>query len=500
MKVSTWQNCYDNQWSGLIVSEAFSHPAKFSPGLIQKIYSYGIERGWFAAGDVIGDPFGGIGGGGIFAAYARLKWVGVEIEEKFINLCHENFMLHADIWKAHGYPIPIYLQGDSRRFSEIVGGLAGIITSPPYVDQGVCDRNGIDESKLGKHGPNSQALAGGYGKSNGQIGQLKAGDLKAIVTSPPYISGGHHPDQTGAWGGKSQSVDRDVSGYGNESGQIGKLKPGELSAVVTSPPYADSVNAKSHGIDWTKADPEQTGNRKRGPGCKHEETFRSQLTYSDNPANIGKLSAVVTSPPFTQDQPCASQTKVKNQGYEALKSPKKRHIPADPGNIGNLKMDSIVTSPPYSEGIGHKMKIGGPASDNHPERVEMQRRYTESMSSENNIGKENGETYWQAMAQVYTECWKALKPGGYLIVVVKAYVKNKKRVPLPQQTLKLLIHLGFEPIERIKAMLTKETIQGGLFGEDIVNRKERKSFFRRLAESKGSPRIDFEEVLVVRKP
>jgi hypothetical protein len=85
-----------------------------------------------------------------------------------------------------------------------------------------------------------------------------------------------------------------------------------------------------------------------------------------------------------------------------------------------------------------------------------------------------------------------------LVVVVKSYVKAGKRVPLPMQTLKLLIHLGFTPIERIKAMLVEETVTPGLFG-DVTKIKERKSFFRRLAEKKGSPRIDFEEVLIVRK-
>lgn len=36
----------------------------------------------------------------------------------------------------------------------------------------------------------------------------------------------------------------------------------------------------------------------------------------------------------------------------------------------------------------------------------------------------------------------------------------------------------------------------GLFKED---RKERKSFFRRLAEKKGSPRIDWEDILCMEK-
>ena len=63
----------------------------------------------------------------------------------------------------------------------------------------------------------------------------------------------------------------------------------------------------------------------------------------------------------------------------------------------------------------------------------------------------------------------------------------------------MLESLGFEPVERIRAMLVKEDRQPGLFGEDVVKTTERKSFFRRLAEKKGSPRIDWEEVLMVRK-
>jgi hypothetical protein len=48
-------------------------------------------------------------------------------------------------------------------------------------------------------------------------------------------------------------------------------------------------------------------------------------------------------------------------------------------------------------------------------------------------------------------------------------------------------------------MLVKETNHAGLFGT-ITEKKERKSFFRRLAEKKGSPEINYEVVLCTRKP
>ena len=62
------------------------------------------------------------------------------------------------------------------------------------------------------------------------------------------------------------------------------------------------------------------------------------------------------------------------------------------------------------------------------------------------------------------------------------------------------VNIGFDLFLRVKASLVKETRLPGLFGKPVVHRKERKSFFRRLAESKGSPPIDWEEVIWARKP
>jgi len=395
MKLTTWKNCYDNQWQGLIVPEAFSHPAKFSPGLIQKIYSYGLENGWFAAGDVIGDPFGGICGGGIFAAFAKLQWIGLELEAKFVDLAKQNIELHRPTWEAHGYPVPVVLQGDSRRFSEIVGKCAAICTSPPFVDS------------------------------------LTSKDEKFNAIARP--------------GRTDQNSD-----YGQTPGQIGKLKAGDLKAIVTSPPYADSEQSRDGDFVLNS-----TGVNPTPRKLKTRSYFPAE---TDNPANIGKLSAVVTSPPFEKQQ--------------------------SGGGIGK----ALRGEGDYPWQFMNRSRKGGSLPG-----------YMCQGNSDGQIADEKDETYWSACRQVYSECHKALKPGGHMIVVVKAYVKNKKRVPLPQQTLKLLIHLGFEPIERIKAMLTKESVNAGLFGKDIISKKERKSFFRRLAESKGSPKIDFEEILVVRK-
>lgn len=416
----TWHGCYNDSWRDVIVPEAFAHPAKFAPGLIRRIYTHGLERGYWRKGDMIGDPFGGIAGGGVIGAYLGLRWLGVELEAKFVALGRKNIALHRRKWEVVGDPEPVLVQGDSREFASIVRGhLDAVVTSPPYGTMDGHTSLGHPELHQDGHGILNHTTTGSkpgdekYGDTPGQIGALKSGDLDAVVTSPPYgdrtaiqdqnfyekkcVQTGRNPTSAHAQG---------INTYGSTPGQIGALKSGDLDAVVTSPPWATAQ--------------EGGGIRKDGVVMQRD-------------GRIDKLG---------------------NDGYQAEKHG------STPGQIGVLKSGSIQN--PQSE------------IENEP------------------------DTYWTAMHAVYTQCILALKPGGVMAVVIKDYVKAGERVPLCDQTLALLVSLGFEPIERVRAMLVTETVEAGLFGE-IVTHKERKSFFRRLAEKKGSPRIDWEEVLFVRK-
>jgi DNA modification methylase len=68
MKLTKWQGCYESGWKGEIADESFAHPAKFARSLIRRIVAhlsehYGLERG-----QVVIDPFGGVGLGGVVCA------------------------------------------------------------------------------------------------------------------------------------------------------------------------------------------------------------------------------------------------------------------------------------------------------------------------------------------------------------------------------------------------------------------------------------------------
>lgn len=723
--VLTWHGCYDDGWRGAITDESFQHPAKMARGLLERIVTHGFTRGWWKLGDVIGDPFGGIGSTGLIGAYHGLRVVSVELEPKFVRLSHGNFFLHLDRLQTLDAPLPIFLQGDSRRFAEIVGPVASLMTSPPYgwrtepgrrgnaerearlpaadrmgasahgdgyghtegqigcmgngdfaavlssppYAQAVNTRNGIDVSKCEKAGKTSQAHGRGYGAETGQIAECAVGNIGAVLSSPPYAGAesavGHHNGidySKSSNGGKSATAARQAAGeaYGRESGQIASLPTGDVAGVVTSPPFSvdqpcasqskftyyndmkspkkrdhqmasagniqalavgavDSVitsppyqdsrltgerNFQSQKMpdaqrasenpgegygktdgqisglaggtvkgvitsppfrdcrsDTTKSQPTKGG----GPCAERHHTTQAGAGYGQAEGQIdalptGSLSGLVTSPPYADtavEKHSAGVDMRKNwetyrqsggglsyDGYvlcsppyadglshgggREMKQPhSERHdknldamlrgYGEEPGQIGGVRsigtVDGAVTSPPWENNVegamrGDKWKDpskallagrGNGASDEARLR-QLERDNAKTYgTSDGQIGQEKAETYWQAMLQVYRQCFLAIRPGGVMAIVVKDYVKDKKRVPLCDQTLQLLEHIGFEPVERIRAMLVKETKRQGLFGEHHEKR-ERKSFFRRLAEAKGSPRIDWEEVLVVRVP
>lgn len=85
--------------------------------------------------------------------------------------------------------------------------------------------------------------------------------------------------------------------------------------------------------------------------------------------------------------------------------------------------------------------------------------------------------------------------GGHAVFVVKSFVRDKKIVDFPGQWAQLCEAVGFRLLHHHRASLVEHSGTQGGFDEDKEIRVERKSFFRRLAEAKGSPRIDHESVL-----
>lgn len=397
--VTEWRGCYDDSWNGVLVPDAFAHPAKFARGLIRRIYQHMLDSGYIAAGDSVVDPFGGVGLGGLDAMTFGLHWTGCELEPRFVELGNRNIdkwqrdlaMLNGTLGTAR------LLQGDSRRLLAVVGGgMGAAVGSPPFGDQLPShDDFQPPHDSTARLGVNYETA---YGNSPGQLGTMPPGDYAAAVSSPPF-SGDKNLMAVNGQGVRSDMVARRgivESDTQQSPGNLATLRADDagFSAAVSSPPYADAVNG--------------TG---EGPGARHD-------TIHHNGDNSFKASS--------------------DSGYGST-----------PGNVGN----------------------------------------------------DQGDTFWAASRLIVEQTYAALRPGGYAAWVTKCFVRKGAIVPFSDQWQQLCAAVGFEPVERIAAMLVDDHgVQLDIFGGATRKRKQRKSFFRLLAEKNGAPPIDNEDVIIVRKP
>lgn len=395
-----WTGCYRDGWKGIITEASFAHPAKFSRGLIRRIYEHAVDKGWLIADDVIIDPFGGIALGGFDAAMFGAHWIGCELEAKFVELAEENIAE----WRHRyghrpGYGSARIVQGDSRRLSEVLREVQICVSSPSFGDARPAGGLATGATENTTHAP----LGSSYHA-------LERG-LSLAISSLPYGGDSGKSDKTGHSRAERRAEEKGLrqglgcfktsESYGASEGQLGAMRDKGFDLSVSSLPYENSVNSGESGIDWDKAKrPERwAGNRKRN-GC----------------------------------QAAAS----------------------------------------------HEMKYG---------------------DSDAQAGAKGGEDFWSAARQIVEETYKVLAPGAHAIWVVKGFVRKRTYVDFPDQWRQLCEAVGFETLHWHNAMLVEQgTQQHRLDGGVDDNSVERKSFFRRLAESKGSPRIDFEVVLCMVKP
>lgn len=413
-----WRGLYCEGWTGLIAPEAFAHPAKFSRGLIRRIYQHAIAQGWLQAGQVVADPFGGVALGALHAMQNGLHWIGIELEEKFVALAQQNI----DLWNArYAAHLPTWgsaaiLQGDSRQLCEVVKGATGVVGSPPFgnsdMRKGGSDLLRTNRLQTGRNpdapGSISNTTTVPYGNSEYNLGNFPAreGDFDAAMGSPPYVRHGTGHDGACIRLNDAEDARREAEGcrrrpaYGEAIGQLAALPEGDprevIDGVCGSPPFQGSM-AQAHG-----------------GGCLAAEN---------------------------------------DERYAGLGIVKWKHRQSDYGN------------------------------------------------TDGQLGQSSGDTFWSASRQIMQQVYAILKPGGVAIWVCKRFVRNKQIVEFSQQWAQLGIACGFEPLEWIRAWLVEDRgAQFALNGDLVKRRVERKSFFRRLAESKGSPRIDWEDVIVQRKP
>jgi hypothetical protein len=456
-KVDDWRGLYSEGWQGEIAPDAFSHPAKFSRALIRAIYDHAAGEGWLAAGDVVVDPFGGVALGGIDAMRLGCHWIGCELEQKFVDLGRANIELWESRYRAHfpAWGTARLLQGDSRQLAAHLAGAGLAVSSPPYAGS-------VNQSD----------------QANDSGARIERKAAAGVDVAKPVNVGGPN------------SVLRRPQAYGNETGQLGAMPEGDYSATlaVSSPPYAD--------------------------GCTQEGTDKHAGRMEGTAFAPARYDLAVSSPPFAQQQTGGGLAKPdaryidgtrigSNCGYQ--------NQGTTPGNLATL----ACSSPPFENSLDRGVvdpdarrrvaREAGISNAEHISPIDMEnlglRSQPDYGTTPGQMGADTGETFWTAARTIVEQTYQVLKPGGHAIWVVKAFVRNKQRVDFPGQWRALCEACGFVTLHEHRAWLVEEhPAQLDLWGNGHAKRVERKSFFRRLAESKGSPRIDWETVYCMVKP
>jgi hypothetical protein len=498
---SDWHGCYRDGWKGLITEASFAHPAKYARGLIHRIYSHAFEQGWVQIGDTVADPFGGIALGGFYAAQLGLHFVGVELEEKFVRLGNENIAEWEHRYGHRpGYGSARLIQGDSRKLSEVLREAALCISSSPFGEalsgKGIAV-NGYHNEKqrkgvfdlVGKRSytPENQ------GTADGNLAALSATEagLNLAISSPPYIralgNASNYADPDKAKADADREIMRTNGGasadkrYSDDPANLGTMKEGDFSLAVSSPPFADSIS-----LDRPNPAERRAVARDRGiTNAEHISPIemekagkRHEGTMGESEGQLGAMrdkgfDLSVSSPPFESVEGANSAKKFRDPEGSAERR-------SEGYRSGRLKGNFAS-----KEAILRSMKKAN-------EQV-----YGET---DGNLGNDKGQDFWSAARQIVEEAYKVLAPGAHAIWAVKGFVRKGKYVDFPDQWRRLCEAVGFATLHWHNASLIERSgIQHTLDGGEDELKTERKSFFRRLAESKGSPAIDAEVVLCMVK-
>ncbi|MEM2922245.1 MAG: hypothetical protein QXF26_08025, partial [Candidatus Bathyarchaeia archaeon] len=193
--------------------------------------------------------------------------------------------------------------------------------------------------------------------------------------------------------------------------------------------------------------------------------------YSPNEDNIGNLphrevDAVITSPPYGHEATASKPTKLEEEGeFKMGHSKEKPYTEEDyrtwdrheGGNIGKRKLFIRVPCSP-EEAQFHDSREGREGTIwEWTKEVEATPIVVEKVQKLKSEEKRRSETYLQAMLTVYQECYNVLKPGGYVIIIVKPFVRNKKAVDLPLHTWLLLERCGFKLVDVLKFRLPSQS-------------------------------------------
>ena len=241
---------------------------------------------------------------------------------------------------------------------------------------------------------------------------------------------------------------------------------------------------------------------------------------------VQEADIVIASPPFLQGDKVQARSGF-GPGWRKVpfgermdKCPRDGNYGTSPGQLGAMKagsVDAVVSSPPYEKSMdsiedaearaaradgfqqGQKnLRYGQNPNtflSKDPSGLSNQQRH-EIAAQNPQIGQLQGETFWSAARDIVAQCYQILKDGGVAIWVVKAFIRKGRIVDFPGDWRRLCESVGFQTLHEHHAMLFKEERFTALWGEELIDRTDRNSFFRTLCNNKAGWRAYWEIVPV----
>ena len=419
------------------VSQVFAgHPAKADiPMMIW------ILKKFCKDGDIVLDPMAGIGTTMVegMRLFPNSTFVGVELEEKFVRMANKSVVKTEEVIVENWFMEmgkAVCLQGDAKELEKLLKEKVNrIISSPPYGGQVAHKTNYLGKEK--------RESGFEYSEDPENIGNLPQGNIDKIISSPPYsgvMDTQRHTD-SGICGRdpkmvKMRYVDKIVTSppysqirmdgggkdragmrpYTDEPANtwqtqrdqknIGNLKHGNIDKIITSPPFGQAQSGggiAKKGYTGPKHTPHDIGSRSYMP----ENTGENK----NNISNLPYVSKIITSPPYEETM---------GKKHHSPRADKLAQEKSNPVTYTD-RVSKIVTSPPYSKDVEPHTEMRPGAEE------EKARGYSEN---QDNIGNTKGKTYLEAMFLVYQQCFKVLKPDGFMILITKDFIRNYKRVHL----------------------------------------------------------------------
>ena len=379
----------------LFPEEARSHPAKMNTKLLEWLILTFTEEG-----DVVLDPMAGTYSTCIIASLHGRHGIGVDIEEEFYRWGLEAKKKIEETETITPKGRIIVLKGDARKLSELLRGVGIILTSPPYAEtQAFQDiefmkRTSKEQSEkvrggeIKRHYMTEEAritvferIEKGKIENPENIGPLPFGNISTIITSPPY----------------SSSAIQDYS----SSNKVLLEFERKVRESFRTKGYYEYKGKRYTEEEWRKINKGEL--KPRGIPelwaeiISHREKERYNDENPDNIANLphGNIDTIITGSPYTEANRGGG---IAVKGYEGkYDRDEKPHLSHDrplsdsPDNTSNMSyVDSIITSPPYldvdnvklnSEKFWQKAKESGKRWGSKPP-IGTDQKY---MSSQENI-------------------------------------------------------------------------------------------------------------------